>query len=98
MADFGDFTGTKAPVPNAIAADTQAGRILAYMMYGERINPREALSLFGCMRLAARILDLRRAGHRIEDRTIRAGRKSFKVYWMLQTPPARPATTDQLFN
>lgn len=90
MVDFGDFTpGTIT----AIGADSQAGRILARMQDGQTIGPREALRDFGCMRLAARIYDLRRTGHRIEDRVVRAGRKSWTIYWISKTP-----ATGQLFT
>ena len=44
--------------------DTQTARILDFI--GKRpIDPLIALQRFGCMRLAARINDLRRAGHEI---------------------------------
>lgn len=39
---------------------TQADRILAYLKTHESITGLEALNLFGCMRLPARIADLRR--------------------------------------
>ena len=45
---------------------SQADDILAYMReHPEGITPLEALRLFGCMRLAARIADLKADGHRI---------------------------------
>ena len=47
---------------------TQANQILSYMRENRStgITPYEALDLFGCMRLAARIKDLRAAGVRID--------------------------------
>ena len=42
---------------------TQSKQILDYMQRGNSITPLEALNLFGCMRLGARIYDLSQAGH-----------------------------------
>lgn len=44
---------------------TQTQRILKHLETVGSITPREALDLFGCMRLGARIWDLRRAGYPI---------------------------------
>ena len=41
---------------------TQAGRILAYLKRGNSLTPLEALERFGCMRLGARIHELKRRG------------------------------------
>jgi len=49
---------------------TQAGRILAYLREGHRITALEALELFGCFRLAARVHELRREGWQIVERTV----------------------------
>jgi hypothetical protein len=49
---------------------TQAGRILAYLREGHRITALEALELFQCFRLAARVHELRREGWNIIERTI----------------------------
>lgn len=45
---------------NPTTSESQNNMILAYMMDGKRITSLEALKLFGCMRLASRISDLRR--------------------------------------
>lgn len=45
--------------------ETQCAQILAYMREGHAITSLEALSLFGCLRLSARIHDLRDRGHAI---------------------------------
>lgn len=48
----------------------QTENILRFMQdYGE-ITPMDALREFGCMRLAARISDLRRDGHQITSRIV----------------------------
>jgi hypothetical protein len=42
-----------------------AKQILQYLHKRKSITPLDALTLFGCMRLAARIQDLRDEGHKI---------------------------------
>lgn len=44
---------------------TQADMILMYMRDVGSITPLDALREFGCMRLGARIYDLKRQGHAI---------------------------------
>ena len=48
---------------------TQCEQILQYMEDFGSITPLEAMKDLGVMRLAARISDLRRAGHRISRQT-----------------------------
>lgn len=45
--------------------ETQCNKILDYMEREGSISSLEALQEFGCMRLASRISDLKRRGHRI---------------------------------
>lgn len=47
--------------PNIQESESQCKRILAYLLNGSRITSLEALRLFGCMRLASRISDLRKS-------------------------------------
>ena len=59
----------------------QASRILAYLRQGHRITPLDALELFGCFRLAARVHELRREGWAIAERTVEtASRKRIAEY------------------
>jgi hypothetical protein len=44
---------------------SQAKRILEYLKAGNGITPMDALDLFGCFRLGARIADLKRMGYDI---------------------------------
>lgn len=44
---------------------SQAHQILEYLKQGNAITPLDALRLFGCFRLSARIADLRDCGHSI---------------------------------
>lgn len=59
----------------------QTESILQYMRTYGAITPLEALKDCGCMRLAARISDLRKAGHNITSRKVavirRDGSKAF---------------------
>ena len=44
---------------------SQAKRILEYLKAGNGITPMDALDLFGCFRLGARIADLKKRGYEI---------------------------------
>lgn len=44
---------------------TQTEKILAYIRENGSITPLDALREFGCMRLASRVTDLKRAGYEI---------------------------------
>ena len=44
---------------------TQKQLILEYLQTNGSITPRDAMEQFGCMRLGARIYDLKREGHDI---------------------------------
>jgi hypothetical protein len=48
----------------------QSALILAYMQRGQRIDAMKALSMFRCFRLAARIGELREAGHDIKTEMV----------------------------
>ncbi|MBI9080856.1 MAG: helix-turn-helix domain-containing protein [Pseudodesulfovibrio sp.] len=52
----------------------QADAILTHMRSGKTITQFEALNKYGCMRLASRIHDLRRAGHVITCTKIKTKR------------------------
>ena len=43
----------------------QTQKILTHLRTGQRISPIQALEWYGVMRLAARIIELRRMGHNI---------------------------------
>lgn len=44
---------------------SQVERILKFLLTGEKLTPLKARQLFGAERLAARILELRQAGHKV---------------------------------
>jgi len=58
----------------------QAGEILVHMLKGESITPLQALRKFSCMRLSARILDLRRLGYEIKAELVKRGKKHYCRY------------------
>jgi hypothetical protein len=53
---------------------SQSARIIYYLATGRTLTPLEALQRFGCLRLSARILDLRNGGHRIVSDRLKVGR------------------------
>jgi hypothetical protein len=59
---------------------TQNDQILRHLKRGREISPLQALDLFHTMRLAARISDLKRAGHRIEAKMVRLGKRHWASY------------------
>lgn len=64
---------------------TQADAILKAMQTGRTISAIEALDRFGCFRLAARILDLRRAGHEVETVREEANGKRYARYRLIKS-------------
>lgn len=58
-----------AQLQNSVTA-SQCARILSRLEAGETITALQALDLFGCNRLAARISDLRKTGLEISTTTI----------------------------
>jgi hypothetical protein len=58
----------------------QTNRILRYLRTGRGITPMSALTRFRCMRLAARIEELRDAGIKISSRMLNRGGKRFACY------------------
>ena len=68
--------------------NTQNKQVLKHLKKKGSITPMEALNLFGCFRLAARIFDLHEEGHDIkpvmtESRT-KHGKKRFATYYLIQ--------------
>jgi len=59
---------------------SQADDILRHLKSGVSITPLAALNLYGCFRLAARIDELRHAGHPIETEIVHWGKKRYASY------------------
>lgn len=69
----------------------QEDAILDWLRQGHSLSPLEAMQRFQCLRLGARVFDLRRKGHAIVSRTERQGRKAWSVYMLNAAPPAAAA-------
>jgi len=57
--------------------------LLAHLQAGHTTTALDSVSRFRCLRLAARVKELREAGHRIETEMVRVGeRKRIALYRM----------------
>lgn len=62
---------------------TQKENILTHLEKGYMITAMDALTFFGCFRLAARIKNLRDAGHDIKDKWIKHDNgRGYKAYYL----------------
>lgn len=61
---------------------SQSAKILHVLQSGKPVTPLIALRRFGCLRLAARINDLKAEGHKIQSRMMERNGKRFAAYWM----------------
>jgi hypothetical protein len=60
--------------------ESQNLQIRKHLESGKSITPLEALSRYGCLRLGARIYDLKRDGLPVKTEIKRNGRKRFAEY------------------
>jgi len=60
--------------------ETQNKQIRLHLQSGSPLTSIQALKLFGCFRLSARIYDLKKQGLDIEAKPIYKGRKHFVQY------------------
>jgi hypothetical protein len=58
----------------------QTQQILEALQNGESLTPIDALNRFGCFRLGARILDLKKLGYDIKTDMVNNGKKRFASY------------------
>lgn len=69
---------------NLQTSESQNKRILAHMLNGMRITSLEALQLFGCMRLASRISDIRKSHPeltiKVDRVSVSSGKKVAQYY------------------
>ena len=56
--------------------------ILSELIEGRSLTPLEALGMFGCFRLAARISDLRDKGYPIKTEVVKKDNKHFARYFL----------------
>lgn len=69
--------------PNKESSSSQTALILAYLGQGKAITPLEALAKFNCLRLSARIWDLRDKGYDIKTRMVTTGNnKQIAEYYL----------------
>jgi hypothetical protein len=66
---------------------TQTEEILNWLKDGNRITALEALDMFGCFRLGARIYDIKRMGYDIESRPFRTSGGATISEYRLKQPP-----------
>jgi hypothetical protein len=67
-----------------MTTDSQCSAILTALRKGRAITPADALRDYGCFRLSARIYDLRKMGHKIENTWQQAGNKRWARYVLLR--------------
>jgi len=60
--------------------ETQRNNILSHLATYGSITPKEALELYGCFRLAARIFELRRGGTQIATKIMRDKSTAHNTY------------------
>lgn len=62
--------------------DSQCKKILKYLQEGNGITPIDALNLFGCFRLGARIADIKKLGYDVvtEMVTVADGKRVARYY------------------
>lgn len=61
---------------------SQNEAILEALLSGERLTAIDALQRHQCFRLAARVYDLRKAGHDIQEEIIQSGGKRYARYFL----------------
>lgn len=61
---------------------TQTQQIRAHLLRHNSITPLQALRKYGCLRLAARIWDLRKSGFSVVRHMVNRGGKKFAKYVM----------------
>ena len=68
---------------NLETSQSQESKILDHMLRGHRITGMEALDLFGCFRLPARIADIVKRGFPVQSEYITTPTgKRVKAYWI----------------
>lgn len=65
-----------------LSTESQKKSILDWLSEGNTITSLQALNMFGCMRLASRISDLRQDGFPIAKEMIEINGKRVAQYWL----------------
>jgi hypothetical protein len=74
---------TKQKTMETMETQTQKEAILRHLQSGRTITPLEALNLYGCFRLGARIWELRDEGYKIKSENVKQGKKTFASYELI---------------
>ena len=74
-----EYTGGRA-VKGTLEPLGQIDHILGHLLTGGAITPLEALKMYGCMRLGARIWDLKKMGYKIKTKMVKDGDKRYAEY------------------
>ncbi len=61
---------------------TQAQVILDHLLAGKALTALDALKEYGCLRLAARVFELRRAGYDIQEQIVTHNGKRYASYFV----------------
>lgn len=68
---------------NKTASKSQTDRILDWMLAGNDITPLQALNMFGCLRLGARIADIKARGYLVYSEFVTTpSEKKVKRYYL----------------
>lgn len=70
---------------------TQTDMILAHLQAGESITQRDAIGEYGIYRLAARVRELRKAGHDVQTVMEGEGEKKWARYSLRRAVPSYAA-------
>lgn len=65
---------------------SQKTQVLQYLQEGHELTPLEALRLFGCFRLGARIHDLKAEGYDIEMKLVKGVNNRYASYRLRSAP------------
>jgi len=71
-------------IKNEGTLESQNKMILRHLTQGNSITPIDALNLFGCFRLSARVHDLKADGHNIKTDRIARGNKRYAQYTLIK--------------
>lgn len=63
---------------------SQTVKILNHLKKGYKITPLEALKLFGCFRLGARIWELKKEGYKVASHLVKKNGKYVAEYEMIR--------------
>lgn len=60
--------------------DSQNSMVLDHLVSGKKLTPLEAIRRFGCLRLGARVYELKRRGHRIKAEIVTRNNRRVAEY------------------